>query len=203
MKKEYKHILIAVTVALLLGLGLGWWIGSRQKFEERETKRYVEQPATTITIKDPAPIKTEPIKNPSLPEPIHDTIIIHDEVRVAIPADTASIIADYLKRREYNLDFSSDTTGTFRVNAIVEANHLTTATATIAPLQKVIERVIYAAPPKFRPTVGAGIVVSNKVGVTADVGAIIKDRHLVQAFYMRLDKQNFYGARYGIVFGKR
>ena len=199
MAKSWLYILLA----LVIGVFCGWLIGRQREVEIKETVRYFEGPTTTIAIEDPTPIKTEPIKSFTQPEPIHDTIIIREEVMVAIPADTAGIISDYLQKRVYDLDFSTDTTGTFRVNAIVEANHLTSATATIAPLQKEIKCVIYPVPPKFRPTIGAGIVVSNNIGVTADVGAIIKDKHIVQAFYMRIDKQNFYGARYGIVFGKR
>ena len=197
MKKTWA--IIAIVSALLLGAVVGYFWGARKCEYEvvREEVRYVTRPSTTITHEWPKPVTIRSINLPHL----HYTDTIYKELR--LPADTASIIADYIRQREYDLDFSTDTTGTFKVHALVSHNRLASASATIAPLQREIERVVYASPRKLRPIIGVGAIVGNELGLSVDVGAMINDQHVVQAFYMRLDRQNYYGARYSIVFGKR
>lgn len=192
-----KYIL-SLVVALVLGVLFGWLIW-RTTIEERETIRYVELPASTINIEAPMPVKSEPI---GIPIPHYDTIKVREEVRI-IP-DTLAIISDYLQRREYNLDFSTDTTGTFKVNAIVEANHLASATATVAPLQKVVERVIKEQPRKFCPFIGSGISIGmpggHSIGVSVEAGALIKSKHLPKVGYLRLGNNNYITIGYGYFF---
>jgi hypothetical protein len=184
-------IYIAIGATLLLGIVLGWWLGSRQNDYEvvSEKVRYVERPATTIYVEKPTLVREEVI--------VHDTIYQREEVR--IPTDTMAIVADYLKRRTYDLDFSTDTTGVFKVNAIVEANHLTSASATIIPLQREIERTVVKVR-KFRPYLGAGAVIGSKAGVSLEVGALIKDHHLPRVGYQRLSKDNYLTIGYGYTF---
>lgn len=200
-----KYIL-SLGVALVLGVLFGWLIW-RTTIEERETIRYVELPASTIYVEEPMPVKSEPIEVPDdaikvCEEVPDDTIKVRDEVRI-VP-DTLAIISDYLQRREYNLDFSTDTTGTFKVNAIVEANHLTSATATVAPLQKVVERVIKEQPRKFRPFIGSGISIGipggHSIGVSVEAGALIKSKHLSKVGYLRLGNNNYITIGYGYFF---
>ena len=102
----YRNIL-PLLVTLLLGFGVGWWLGSRKSATEivREKVRYVERPATKIDTELVPAWVAERIELPRL----QYTDTIREEVR--IPADTAGIIADYFKRRIYDLDFSTDTTG--------------------------------------------------------------------------------------------
>lgn len=56
-----------------------------------------------------------------------------------IEPDTAAILADYLVRRKYNLDFSNDTLGVFKVDAEVTQNHLVNAVSTIQPIIRTVE----------------------------------------------------------------
>lgn len=182
---------------LLVGIALGWWLG-RGKVEEivREEVRYVERPATTIEYKMPEPIKVGRIDLPRLQ--YIDTL--REEVR--IPADTASIVADYLQRREYALDFSNDTLGVFKVDAVVEANRLTSAMATIRPLQKEVlttTREVRA----FRPYLGAGVGIGSRMSASVEVGALLKERHLVRVGYQRVGNDNYLTLGYGIAFGNR
>lgn len=192
-----KYI-VSLVVALVLGVLFGWLIW-RTTIEERETIRYVELPASIIYVEKPMPVKSEPIEVTVYQ---YDTIKVREEVRI-IP-DTLAIIADYLQRREYNLDFSTDTTGTFKVNAIVEANHLASATATVAPLQKVVERVIKEQPRKFRPFIGSGISIGipggNSIGVSVEAGALIRSKHLPKVGYLRLGNNNYITIGYGYFF---
>ena len=202
-------IYIAIGATLLLGIGLGWWLGSRQNDYEvvREEVRYVERPATTITVEKPTPVREEDVVHDTVEKPtpvreedvVHDTIYLREEVRVPIPTDTIAIIADYLKRREYSLDFSTDTTGVYKVQAIVEANRLTSASATIIPLQREIERTVIKVR-KFRPYIGAGAVIGSKAGVSLEVGALLKEHHLPRIGYQRLGKDNYLTIGYGYTF---
>lgn len=188
--------IILLLATLLLCFALGWWLGSRQVEEiVREEVRYVERPATTIEYKKPEPIKVVRIDLPRL----QYTDTIREEVR--IPADTASIIADYIKQRDYELDFSTDTTGTFKVRAVVSHNRLASASATISPLQREVLTTTREVR-KFRPFVSGGLAVGDKVGASLGLGGIIKEKHIVSAKYMRIGNGNYYGAEYGYIFGK-
>ena len=77
------------------------------------------------------------------PVPVYDTIREPYPVAVREPADTvwkymsvdtAAIIADYLLERDYRLDFSADSTGTFLVDATVGENRLLRASAVVKPV---------------------------------------------------------------------
>ena len=191
MGKTFTYIISAIV---LLGaiFSLGWWLGSSRKdVEVREEVRYVELPPIIKVVEKPIPIREEVI--------VRDTI--REEVAVVVPADTASIVADYLKRRTYDLDFSTDTTGIYKVRAVVEANQLTHATATIQPLQREVENTVVKVR-TFRPFISGGVAISTKVGATLGVGGIIKEKHIVSAKYTRYGAHDIYGAEYGYIFGK-
>ena len=83
--------------------------------------------------------------------PIHDTITVPGPVKVippdtvyypvSQPVDTAALYAvwlDYYSTREYDLDFSSDTTGVFRVAAKVNQNKIQEAISTVRPRVQVV-----------------------------------------------------------------
>lgn len=190
---DFRNISLLLAT-LLLCFGLGWWLGSRQVEEiVREEVRYVERPATTIEYKKPEPIKVGRIDLPRLQ--YHDTITITER----IPADTASIIADYFKQRDYELDFSTDTTGTFKVRAVVSHNRLASASATIASLQREVlttTREVRA----FRPYIGGGVALGAKAGASLEVGALLKEHHLPRVGYQRLGNDNYLTIGYGYTF---
>lgn len=209
MEISKSKYIVSIVVALVLGVLFGWLIW-RTTIEEHETIRYVELPASTIYVEEPMPVKSEPI---GMPIPHYDTTKVCEEVpddttkvceEVRIIPDTLAIIADYLQRREYDLDFSTETTGTFKVWAVVEANRLASAKATIAPLQKEIERVVEAKPRPFRPFIGSGISIGksggNSIGVSVEVGALIKNKHLPKVGYLRLGNNNYITIGYGYFF---
>ena len=185
--------ILSVLLTLLLSFGIGWWLGSRSVEEVvREEVRYVERPATTIEYKKPEPIKVD-VNLPRLQ--YHDTITITER----IPADTAEIIADYFKQRDYELDFSTDTTGTFKVRAVVSHNRLASASATITPLQREVlttTREVRA----FRPYIGGGVYLGAKAGASLEVGALLKEHHLPRVGYQRLGKDNYITIGYGYTF---
>ena len=197
MAMAYRNILPLLAV-LLLGFVVGWWLGSRKEPTEvvREKVRYVPQP--TIHIESelfPKPTKVENIELPRL----QYTDTVREEVR--IPADTAGIVADYFKRRTYDLDFSTDTTGVYKVQAVIVCNRLESASATIAPLQREVENTVVKVR-KFRPFAEVGVAIGDKVGASFGLGGIIKEKHILSAKYMRIGNGNYYGAEYGYIFGK-
>ena len=122
----YRNIIL-LLFTLLLGFGVGWWLGSRKGTTEivREEVRYVERPATKIDTELFPAWVAERIELPRL----QYTDTVREEVR--IPADTAGIINDYFKRRQYELDFSTDSTGTYKVQAVVYCNRLESTSATV------------------------------------------------------------------------
>lgn len=184
---------------LLLGFGVGWWLGSLREPTEvaREKVRYVERPATKIDTELFPKWQDVGIAD-KLPR-LQYTDTVREEVR--IPADTVGIVADYFKRRIYDLDFSTDTTGVYKVQAVIVCNRLESASATIAPLQREVENTVVKVR-KFRPFAEVGVAIGDKVGASLGLGGIIKEKHIVSAKYMRIGNGNYYGAEYGYIFGK-
>lgn len=191
MGKTFTYILSA----LIVGIICGWLIGARQEVQIKESVRYVERPTTNIDFKFPAPSKVEPFDLPKLQ--YHDTTYIIKN----IPADTAGIINDYLQRKTYDLDFSTDTTGIFKVQAVIVCNRLESASATIQPLQREVENTVVKVR-KFRPLVSGGVAIGDKIGTSLGLGGIIKDKHIVSIKAMRIGNNNYYGGEYGYIFGK-
>ena len=190
---SFRNIL-ALLSALVAGIFCGWLIGAKQEVRVIEEVRYVERPLTRIDFEMPKPTKVESIELPSIQ--YHDTITITER----IPADTAGIVADYLKRREYELDFSTDSTGSFKVQAVVYCNRLASATATIQPLQREIERTSVVQPRKFRPYLGGGVGIGTQLSASVEVGAMLKDHHLPKVGYQRIGNDNYITLNYGYVF---
>lgn len=190
---DYRNILPHLAV-LALGIALGWWLGNRTSEEVvREEVRYV--------TREPIRVDTELFPKWSAERIILPTLQYHDTIRVEvrIPADTVGIVADYIKRREYELDFSTDTTGTYKVQAVVCCNRLESASATIAPLQReVLNSVVVVR--KFRPYIGGGIAIGANAGASLEVGALLKDHHLPRVGYQRLGKDNYLTIGYGYTF---
>lgn len=185
---------ILLLVTLLLGFGVGWWLGSlNSEVEEREVVRYVER--------EPISIETDLFPKWSAERIVLPTLQYHDTIReeVRIPADTAGIVADYIKRREYELYFSTDSTGIYKVQAVIHCNRLASASATIAPLQReVVNSVVVVR--KFRPYIGGGVGIGAQFSASLEVGALLKDHHLPRVGYMRLGNDNYLTIGYGYTF---
>lgn len=119
-----KRCLILLLIAAIAGaLFFGWGY--------RRGAASVEMRDSTVTRWVPWPV------------PVYDTIREPYPVAVREPADTvwkymsvdtAAIIADYLLERDYRLDFSADSTGTFLVDATIGENRLLRASAIVKPV---------------------------------------------------------------------
>lgn len=188
MGKTFTYILSALVV----GIFCGWLIGGRQEVQIKESIKYVYRSATKIdTDLFPEPIKIERIDLPKLQ--------YHDTTFVQVPADTTAILNDYFKRRIYDLDFSTDTTGIYKLQAVIECNRLKSASATIIPLQREVVTTIKEVR-KFRPYIGGGVALGAKAGASLEVGALLKDHHLPRVGYQRLGKDNYLTIGYGYTF---
>lgn len=193
MGKTFTYILSALVV----GVFCGWLIGGRQEVQIVESVRYVERPATRIDTELFPKWKDVGIADKLSRLQYTDTV--REEVR--IPADTAGIVADYFKRRQYDLDFSTDTTGIYKVQLVTICNRLESASATIVPLQREVENTVVKVR-KFRPFVSGGFAIGDKVGASLGFGGIIKEKHIVSVKAMRIGNNNYYGGEYGYIFGK-
>ena len=198
MLKNCAYTLLALV---LLGamFALGWWLGSLREPTEvvREKVRYVERPATKIDTELFPKWQSVGIAD-KLPR-LQYIDTVREEVR--IPTDTAGIVADYFKRRQYDLDFSTDTTGIYKLQAVIECNRLQSASATIIPLQREVEYTVVKVR-KFQPFVTGGFAIGDKVSASLGLGGIIKEKHIVSIKAMRIGNNNYYGGEYGYIFGK-
>lgn len=122
-----RYLILVLTAAITGALLFGWGY--------RRGAASVEMRDSTVTRWVPWPV------------PVYDTIREPYPVAVREPADTvwkymsvdtAAIIADYLLERDYRLDFSADSTGTFLVDATVGENRLLRASAVVKPVVREI-----------------------------------------------------------------
>lgn len=133
MDKETKWITV-LAVFFIAAICLGFFFLGR----------------SSVHIPEPAEVKRDTTYVPA-PYPVHDTLKVPvpakevppDTVYVPVPepTDTAALFAvwlDYYTTRDYDLDFSSDSLGVFRVAAKVNQNKITEAVSTIQPITKVI-----------------------------------------------------------------
>lgn len=115
-----RYLLLFLITAIAGALLFGW--GYRRGVASVEVRDSLAVqlrplPPLKITIREPWPI-----------------IVREPPDTIRIPPDTAAILADYFRERDYPLDFSTDSTGRFLVTATVGRNRLLSAEATIEPL---------------------------------------------------------------------
>jgi hypothetical protein len=179
--------LIAIGIALLIGYFWG-----RSSVELPQPKRIVEVKwvkgdIVRDTIDRPVPYEVKvPVDRP-----------------VFVPTDTAALFAiwqDYYLDRKYALDFSNDSLGTFKVDALVSQNKLISATSFIQPnIRTVTEReVIYKVPT---------LQLWAMLGTSADFrtnklqfGLDIKNKYIIGLSGIRLDDRYGYTIDFGIKF---
>lgn len=126
MKRLILYFLLVLAAAALL-FGWGYRRGAASVVvRDSVTVRLKPLPPLIVTVHDPQPVA---VHEPPV------TVLIHT------PADTAAIVADYLRTRDYHFDFSSDSTGIFLVDASVGRNRLLVISPTIRPLMKEVERL--------------------------------------------------------------
>ena len=136
---KYVTISVGSIVTLVIGLVIGFFLG---KAEVEPTPSKTQKIITWVKGK-------ETIKEVPVPEPyaVHDTTYIVKEV--PIPTDTAALFKvwrDYYFTRDYDLDFSDDSLGVFKVKFAIHQNKVASSpVATIQPNIKTVteENTVY------------------------------------------------------------
>lgn len=150
----------------------------------------------------------ETIKYVPSPYPVHDTIyepkpyevVRHkrDTVYLTQDVDTAKILEDYFLTRRYELDFSSDSLGVFKVNTEVSENSIISATSYIQPKYKTIiqENTIYKTTPvQFYAMIGSSIdFKTNKISLGVD----LNQKYLLGVSGIRFGDNACYTIDFGI-----
>lgn len=134
MKDWENKITTIFALVLVTGICLGMFFLGRR----------------SVHVPEPGEVQHDTTYVPA-PFPVHDTLKIPvpaketppDTVYVPVPepTDTAALFAvwlDYYTTRDYDLDFSSDTLGVFKVAAKVNQNKITQAVSTVQPNVKVV-----------------------------------------------------------------
>lgn len=190
MKKGYFIAILGVT--LLIGIVLGRLSVSEKKtIETKEVIKYKRSIASiTDTIFKPKPYNVY----------ISDTI--HHFLTQVEKVDTAAILRDYYLTRQYDLDFSNDTLGEFRVKAEVSQNRLFSANSYIKPIVKTIYRetsVIKYKTRGFQPFILVGT--SPKLDLQkVTVGMDLSQRYILGVSGLRWDDKYNYAVEFGVKF---
>ena len=191
--KNKITISIVEIVVVVIAIFIGYLLG----------KSSVEIPEPKIVVEtkwEKGEIVRDTIK---VIEPYEVIVKIPDSIHVPVATDTAALFAvwqDYYLTRKYDLDFSNDTLGTFKVNASVSQNKLVTATSLIEPnIRTVYEtKTIYKVPTiQFYSILGSSIDFrTNKI----QLGIDLKQKYLIGASGIRIGNENGYTIDLGIKF---
>lgn len=187
-----KLKIIVICTIFVLGMFLGYLLGKSYSSEnkvvnQKETIKYVPSPyEVKDTIRELMPYKTV------------DTVFLLKNVEI----DTPKILHDYYITRKYQLDFSSDTTGTFIIDAEINENKLVNAASTIKPFVKTIyyteTNTITKVPTlQFYSMVGSSVnLTMNKVSFGVD----LKQKYLIGVSGIRYKDDYNYTIDLGIKF---
>ncbi len=184
-------ISVGVIIIVLIAIFVGYLLG--------RSSVQIPEPKTIVETKW---LKGEVVRDTVL-LPIPYLITITDTVPVFVATDTAKLYAvwqDYYLQRYYNLDFSNDTLGVFKVNAVVGQNKLFSATSTVQPnIRTVTERqVIYKVPKvQFYGIMGTSVDLrTNKI----QFGVDLRQKYMIGVSGIRLDNKYGYTIDAGIKF---
>ena len=190
MNKTFT-ISIGGLIALAVSCVIGYFLG-RSSVDVPEPKKEI------IINWVPGKTVTNTITKPE-PYAVHDTTI----KIVEAPIDTAALYAvwrDYYLSRDYNLDFSDDSLGVFKVQASVQENKLISATSTIKPnIRTVTEReTIYKVPIiQFYTLIGTSLDLSTN---QIQAGIDLKQKYMIGASGIRMNDKWGYTINFGIKF---
>ncbi len=196
-----KSITISITTLIIAAVAffIGYLIGrTYEKETAGETKTSVEIVPSKYEVHDT-------IKYPEPYAVYYDKkVLIHDTIRSYIvqKVDTAAILADYFLTRKYNLDFSNDSIGKFKVDATVSENRLISAISDIQPYEKIItkETTVYKVKPLQFYIMG-GTNVTNKFNTQkVQFGIDLKQKFLIGVSGIRMDDKYNYTIDFGVKF---
>ena len=181
--------ILGIVIALLIGY---FWGRSSVK------------PAEPIKVVEVKYIKGDTIHD-TICNPIPYEVKVPVDVPVFVYTDTAALFAvwqDYYLERKYNLDFSNDTLGVFKVDAVVNQNKLISSTSTIQPIIKTItekEIVKENSAKVFIPWILVGTSADFKAN-KLQVGMDKKSKYMIGVSGIRLENSYNYIIDLGIKF---
>lgn len=191
-----KNNLLYLTACLIIfavGFYTGFMFNKNQTVDSKVTTTIAYEKSNVVTVKT--------IDNP-VPYAVQSFLLygIKDTTYLSEKVDSAAILADYLLTRKYNLDFSNDTLGIFKVDASVSRNKLILSTSYIQPIVKRIttEKVIYKVPTaQFFGLVGSSI---DGRATKLQLGVDFKQKYLLGVSGFRINDNYNYTVDLGIKF---
>lgn len=184
-------ISIIVIVAILASLLAGYFLGAtsiKEKDAEKVVEvKWIKGDTVRDTIQIPVPYKVEvPVEKP-----------------IFVYTDTDALFAvwqDYYLKRDYKLDFSNDTLGTFVADVSIQENKLVRATSFIRPnIRTVTEKETTYKVNIIQPWVIVGTSVDFSTQ-KLQVGVDIKNKFVVGVSGIRLNDKYSYTIDLGIKF---
>ena len=193
MTVKTKHIVIVAIVIVVVSLLLGYFWG-RSSVE-------IPAPSCIVEIKW---TKGDVVRDTiDRPVPIETIVYKRDSIPVPIPTDTVALFAvwrDYYLERKYELDFSNDSVGVFKVDASVSQNKLISATSTIQPnIRTVYEKEVIYKVSKLQPWAMIGTSVDLKTN-KVQFGVDLKQKYMFGVSGIRMDDKYSYTLDFGIKF---
>lgn len=191
--KAYWSLVATIIVSIVIGMFLGSRLFPKNTTSVVTTTKYVYRPAVHFDGVNPAPLSVRKIDMPHLG--LVDTVLLE------VPADTAAILADYCLKRDYLLDFSTDSTGVFKVNVGVAYNRICDYSADIQPLERQTETTQTLVKQRLlRPYVGGSVAVYGGRAIGAEAGVLLKEHHAVGLEYQMADNKNMLKVKYAYFF---
>lgn len=204
--KEIKitgNSIILVAVALIIGFLIGRAFVNERPIETKKIIKYVKSQNVikdTVTYPEPYEVvkwRDRKSKRDTIFLPYK--VISKDGKEVAV-VDTSNSIKDYFLTRKYNLDFSNDTIGIFRVNAEVNQNRLILANSYINPMIKTVTetKTIHKVPLlQFYTMIGSSVDLKTN---QLQFGIDLKQKFLIGVSGIRMNDKYGYTINAGIKF---
>lgn len=187
-----NKIIVKIIIGLLLvfsSLLIGYICGSRSKVESEKIVeiKWIKGKEIRDTIRVLEPYE----------------VLVPDSIPVFISTiDTTELLAvykDYHNQKKYDLDFSDDSIGVFKVDAVVNQNKLVSATSIIQPnIRTVYEKEVVNKVSIFKPWLSVGTSIdlkTNKVQLGVDL-----KRYMFGISGIRVNNKYSYTIDFGIKF---
>lgn len=193
MKRDNIWQLVCVFLILALLFGSGYYLGVRSvSVTESTVVKYLPGVPVKITLDKPTPVFIDngsPLRVDTVGVPIY------------VPVDTVAILSKYFARYHYELDFSTDTTGTFKVRCVVSENEIQTASADVVPLFKEVTSVreVVSKPRLLTPWVMVGTSLDFRTQ-TGFIGLDFRQKYKVGLGGIRFDDKYAWTLNVGVNF---
>lgn len=181
--------ILAAVVIFFIGYLVGRGYADTIEIEKEVVKWKTEQlPPIHDTISQPIPYLVE------------NTDTVYKIIEHTLEVDTLAILADYYRVRNYDLDFSNDSAGIFKVNLDITKNSLAKARSEIRPIRTTIETIRTINNIKtiqFYGILGSSVdLKTNKI----QFGIDLRQKYLIGVSGIRMDDQYGYTIDLGMKF---